>query len=187
MTKDAGMNVADMNFQELERARQALALDAEENKPGAVEALEQIEARMVEVRRGQDLQNLAGRERAVREYVRRREQEEAQQRQRQARHAELERQLRALAPGIDDAAEALVAKVREFMALAKEQHLVMASAPSTQRVLRRYGAAVANSIVWRLATVPALAERLGRPDRWYWRPVAEILNKSTSAAASVEP
>lgn len=169
MTDIAAMN----NLEELDRERQSLALDAEEKKPGAAEALERVEARITEIRRSHERQDLATKERTARTDADEHEQAEALQRERQVRSAAIDVEIRALAPKIDDAATALAHLVDTFMTLTSEQSKLAVDGGRQQRTV----AALENSLAWHLARIwPGQ-----RPDRYYRRRLADILGAPTTA------
>jgi hypothetical protein len=170
-------------IEELQQRLDELAVAAHDGERGAREAYAAALAELERRRAEEELEARAERQRAVLEAAEREAQAAAHRRELQARYAELEAQLRALAPEVDEAAGILVDRAQAFLLVAEEQYHLARQLAGQDRPRLRRGDVVANSVLWRLAAVPALAERLPRPDRYFRRPLAELVAQGGAGQA----
>jgi hypothetical protein len=89
MTRKAEASTLPQTADELHTLRRQLALDADEDVPGAAERLEEVELALHQLERGQERRDLAEQERRARSEAAQRADEARERRDREARHAEL--------------------------------------------------------------------------------------------------
>lgn len=156
----------------LEQRRQSLALDALEGREGAATELADIEAQIAALKVAAERTQLAEKERLARAEAEARALEEERRREMQAQLAELWQHRGPLAAEIEEATEALASAVSRLFLVGDQ--IVRLNHNLHGRLNNRLGMrdAVRGYLLWKLS---ADLPELGRPDRFYRRPLREIL------------
>lgn len=162
--------VTSPTVEDLQERLDQLALAVLDGKPGAREAYAATLAEVARLRSEQDLKARAEKQRALREAGERQAQGEARRRELEGQLAEQFRQRPELARAVDGAADGFVAAIERLRAHGEAMYRVTLKLGQNRPRLR-LDEAVSEYVRWRLSP---FVHTLGRPDRPYRRPLAEI-------------
>jgi uncharacterized membrane protein YqiK len=156
---------------DLEARRQALALAAAEGTPGAAAELDAIEGELAALERTTERARLAEQARVARAQAEAVAREAARRREAEEALARLGTRRLELARTVDLEADRFVAALRDLLAVAEEMYQLTGSL-GKWRPRVRLTDAVGGYLAWRLGS---LVPGLGRGERFYRRPLAEIV------------
>jgi hypothetical protein len=163
----------------LEAERQRLALAVAEGHAEA-RTLDELEARIATLTRDGERDRLAERERQARAEREHRAQQEAQRRALEERVAALWPERLPLAAEIEDAADHLVAACGRLLALGQELSALDQQLHGRVRARRGMREAIRAYVQWR---VSEHFSEFGRPEKFWRRPLREILGAQTREGA----
>lgn len=170
----------------LEQRRQQLSLDAQEGRPGAAEALNDVEQQIAAQKRDAERAELAEQEKVSRAEAAERAREAERRREMEAQLAELWRTRLPIAGEIEAATEALASALARAFFVGDE--MVRLTHQLTGQLRHRLDLrdATLGYLKWKL---PELG--LGRAHHFYRRPLTAILNSQvadpSSQASAEEP